>query len=56
MAVAEDAVVEVFFLQTFLQIDDDTLAVVTQVMQHIALGMLALIAITPAVSNTESKT
>ena len=55
MPVAEDTVVEVLFLQPFLQIDDDALAVVAQVMQHIALGMLALVAVTPAVGDAESK-
>ena len=53
---AEDAVVERFFLETLLDVDDDTLAVVAEVMEHVVLGVLALITVAPAVGYTESKT
>ena len=56
MAVTENAVVEVFLLKALLEVDDDTLAVVTEIVQHILAGMLALVVVTPTVGDTESKT
>lgn len=52
----KNAVVEVFLLKALLEVDNDTLAVVTEIVQHILAGMLALVAVTPTVGDTESKT
>ena len=56
MAVAKDAVVEVFFLETLLEVDDDAFAVVAEVVEHILTGMLALVAVAPAMGYSKSDT
>ena len=43
------------FLQPLLAVDDNTLTLVAQVAQHIALGMLALVAVAPSVGNAEGE-
>ena len=55
MTVTEDTIVKMFFLKSLLAVDDDTLAVVAEVVEHVFLAMPALVAIAPAVGNTEGK-
>lgn len=56
VAVAENTIVEMLLLEPLLEVDDNAFAVVAKIMEHILAGMLALIAVAPAVGDTESKT
>ena len=55
VTVSEDAVVEVFLLETLLDVDDDTLAVVAEVVEEVAAGVFALVAVAPAVGDAEGE-
>ena len=53
---AEDAVVEMFFMEAMFEVDNDTFAVVAEVVEHIFFCMLTLVAVAPTVGDTKSKT